>query len=469
MFGNDLFIKSRRVINMETNEYLDQAIKLGQKALELAPNNYHAYLALGGAYLKKGKYDSGFEFLEKALALKPSHADLEKIYLYMGEIFFAKDLIDRSISYFEKVTEHKIELPAAYFIMATCYIKKGDYGKALTLYQKIMTINGQYKNVYSALGSVHILMKSYKEAISAFEKNIEINGKNSHDFYALGACYLALDLYDEAINYFEEALRVTNKSNDWLHLALGAAYHSRDYLYPALDCYIQALSKDDNKKLQCYSRAGDMLIINICKQVIEKEIKKRCEFRSDSIIPHYMLSIAYKHHGAYDKAIEACQKILESEPSDGLALFLLGDLYTAQKSSPQTAIDAYKKVFEQDNQDIETAMRLVNLYLEQQQYDLALVYGQKALEINPNDPVANLQAGLIHWKKGLPYTAQPLLEKAVELNPNNAEACFHLGEIYLALKNHDSARQAWEKTVELAPDSQLGMEAKKKLSEMDNI
>ena len=185
------------------------------------------------------------------------------------------------------------------------------------------------------------------------------------------------------------------------------------------------------------------------------------------MIPHYLLSLAYQGQGTYDKAIEICQKIFKSDPEDSLASFLLGELYIAQKSSPQAAIDAYKKVLEQDAQDIETVTKLVGLYLEEEQYELALVYSQKALNINPDDPLVNFQTGLIYWKKGLSYAAQSLLEKTVELDPNNLEALFYLGEVYSAMKDQTSARRVWQKVVNSKPDGELGQNAKAKLEELE--
>jgi tetratricopeptide (TPR) repeat protein len=454
---------------MEVMEYLEESIKLGQKALALDPDNYQAHIALGGAYLKKGQYEESFNFLERALKLNPSPADMEKIYIYMGKYFFAVDSMARCISYFEKVTEQKTEHPAPYFILATCYLKKGDYDKAIALYKKIIDINVQYNHVHSALGSVYILMNNYKEAISAFEQNLEINGPNSHDFYALGACYLALESYDKAINYLNEALRISGEANDWIQLALGNAYHSIDCFYPALESYIQSLSTYDDTVLKYYRRAGDLLVINVCKQIISREIKKKFELHSPQVIPYYLLVLVYKHQNKYDKAIEACQKIIESAPSDSLASFLLAELHTAQNSSPQIAIDAYKKVLEQDSQDVETLVKLVNFYLKEQQYDLALIYSQKALEINPNDSMINFQAGLIYLKKELFYTAQPLLEKAAELDPKNHEAFFYLGEVYGALKNYNAARNAWQQTLAMAPDGQLGIDANERLKAIANL
>jgi len=454
---------------MATKEYLEEAIKFGQKALELAPDNYQAHLALGGAYLKKGKYDDSFKFLEKALQLNSDPADLEKIYFYIGEVYFAKDLVANAITYFEKIAEQGSPLPAVYFILAICYRKKGDYNTAVSLYKKIIDIDTQYNHVYSALGSAYILMKNYKEAISAFEKNMGINGKNGHDLYALGACYMSEGEYDKAIDYLEEALRFSSETDTWIYLSLGSAYHLVNYLSLALDCYGEVLSQGDDKALKYYRRAGDLLSIDIYRQIIAKEVKTRFEWRSTKMIPYYLLIIVYKHQGAYDIAIETCQKILAVDPSDGLASFLLAELHTAQKSSPQVAIDAYKKVLEQDSQDIETMIKLVKLYLEQQQYDLALIYVQKALAVNSNNPEVNFQAGLVYWKKELSYTAQPLLGKAVELAPNNPEAFFYLGEVYSSLRNQDSARRAWQKAAELAPDSQFGMEANKRLQETENI
>ena len=68
-----------------------------------------------------------------------------------------------------------------------------------------------------------------------------------------------------------------------------------------------------------------------------------------------------------------------------------------------------------------------NLLNEKENYDEALKYINKAIEINPKDYRGYFLRAIIYDKRGEIISAEKDLSKALELNPEDPELLNHLG------------------------------------------
>ena len=99
--------------------------------------------------------------------------------------------------------------------------------------------------------------------------------------------------------------------------------------------------------------------------------------------------------------------------------------------------------------DIETGFEnMGNVYAQQGNYQEAVNYFQKALQIEPYyTTYSNLGAAYFFLKQ---YAqAVPMFEKAVELNPNDSSAAVNLGDAYRGAGQHDKARATYQQAVSL--------------------
>ena len=101
--------------------------------------------------------------------------------------------------------------------------------------------------------------------------------------------------------------------------------------------------------------------------------------------------------------------------------------------------------------DVEQNLHTAARYIQQHDYQQALVYTQHALTLDPNSAKANsgmgnLYAGLHQYDKAIPY-----LEKALSLDPKDPTALFGLGACYMDLQQHEQAIPYLEQAVKLRP------------------
>jgi len=149
----------------------------------------------------------------------------------------------------------------------------------------------------------------------------------------------------------------------------------------------------------------------------------------------------------YDQAIAAFSKVLETDPNNGTAYFIIGASYAALNNETQ-AIVAYEKAIELGNR--EAAARLANIYLTQAQtaqranpprwatvYDLA----KKALAIAESTN-ANLMFGTAAVETKKFQEAIPALEKVLSSNPNDnikGQVIYRLAQAYEGLGKNSEA------------------------------
>jgi tetratricopeptide (TPR) repeat protein len=89
---------------------------------------------------------------------------------------------------------------------------------------------------------------------------------------------------------------------------------------------------------------------------------------------------------------------------------------------------------------------------ELKEYDNAILYYQKSIDLNPNNASPYINLGLAYHDKGNLDKAIQVLQKAIDLNPQNSMAFNNLGAAYAAKGNLDKAIELYEKAVEINPE-----------------
>ena len=146
-------------------------------------------------------------------------------------------------------------------------------------------------------------------------------------------------------------------------------------------------------------------------------------------------------------------------PDATWAYFRLGSLYVHLKVSQQ-AIEAFQKVVAfEPLTDIEYALfveahsALGNIYYDQENYDLAIEFFKKAIELNPADhsSMNNLAwvfaTQRIHLEEGL-----VLSRRSLRLNPNSPTYLDTLAELYFALGDVEQAIKIIRQAIAQDPD-----------------
>lgn len=137
-------------------------------------------------------------------------------------------------------------------------------------------------------------------------------------------------------------------------------------------------------------------------------------------------------------------------PKAFLAHTDLGDIYMDQ-GKMDAAIEQYR-ISLALRMDPETCHNLGNALLETGKPEEAVVYLKKALQLNPDDPIALSDFGNLYLQKGQIDLAIQYLQKALQIEPDLPIPSYNLGNAYAEEQRLDLAVRYWEKAIELQPD-----------------
>jgi len=127
----------------------------------------------------------------------------------------------------------------------------------------------------------------------------------------------------------------------------------------------------------------------------------------------------------------------------------------AEKQEYDKAMEYYRKAIELKPDYAETYLNLGIIHHQRHEYDIAMEYYSKAIELEPKLAMAYNNAGDIYNQKQEYDKAMEYFKKALELKPDLAMAYYNVGNIYYRKQDYDNAMEYYNKALEL--DSNLAM------------
>ena len=135
-------------------------------------------------------------------------------------------------------------------------------------------------------------------------------------------------------------------------------------------------------------------------------------------------------------------------------LIQLGNNSYAEKQFNK-AIEFYKKAIELKPDDEKAYLNRGVSFDNISQYDKAIADYNKAIELNPDDEKAYVNRGVTFTNISQYYKAIADYNKAIELKPENEKAYVNRGVTFGRLSQYDKAIADYNKAIELKPDYEM--------------
>jgi tetratricopeptide (TPR) repeat protein len=159
--------------------------------------------------------------------------------------------------------------------------------------------------------------------------------------------------------------------------------------------------------------------------------------------------------GNLEQAEYLCKKILNKKPHNPDILHLLGVLY-CQQAQYDLAVKYIRKALDLKPADIALAHYNLGYALQEQgQLDEAIIHYQQTIELNPSSGLAYCNLGYVLKEKGQLDESIAYSKKAIELNPSFALAYCNLGYALLDKGQLDESIAYSKKAIELNPSLAL--------------
>ncbi len=214
----------------------------------------------------------------------------------------------------------------------------------------------------------------------------------------------------------------------------------------------------------------------------------------------FQVGKSYFSKGEYDEAIIEFEKSIELNPDHAESYFYLGrcyllkgnieynknifkanSFYRKANEISEQAIPKYKKIIEDNPEDLNSYLRLGYIYEVKSmlpfinEYDKALEYYLKALALDAvseskNKGIyvyLNTRAGSVYYQMKDYLQAIEYLEMTEKISPRNVEVAYYLGLSYDKIGETEKAQEFLSRVLELAPQSEYAQEAEKELKKME--
>jgi tetratricopeptide (TPR) repeat protein len=142
--------------------------------------------------------------------------------------------------------------------------------------------------------------------------------------------------------------------------------------------------------------------------------------------------------GNDDAAISELKTILEKNPKDSNALYVIGMAYLKKKMWPE-AIPPFLQVVDLSPKFAAAYYQLGVCYQQQKEPQKALEYYQKAMDLDPSNPDSPYNSGLILFGLNRIDEALACFEKTLSMKPNDPASLEMAGRCYINRANFQKA------------------------------
>src|SRR5581483_10752538 len=157
----------------------------------------------------------------------------------------------------------------------------------------------------------------------------------------------------------------------------------------------------------------------------------------------------------YRGAVEAFQHCVFRKHDWSEAQFNLA-LSAWQAGDRDAAAKAFQAVLGLEPNSVDALRGLAALAVEREQWEQALDYQAKLIELGERSPELFYNTGLLLQKSGQVEDAVKLYREALVERPDFAEALLNLGHALKSQGNQDEARKCWKQAVSVKPELATG-------------
>ena len=148
--------------------------------------------------------------------------------------------------------------------------------------------------------------------------------------------------------------------------------------------------------------------------------------------------------GDYDAAISKLKAILDKNPKDSNALYIVGMAYFRKKMWPE-AVQSFLQVVDLSPTFAAAYYQLGICYQQQKELEKALEYDRKAMDLDPSNPDTPYNSGLVLFELNRVDEALACFEKTLSMKPGDPASLEMAGRCYINRANFEKAIDYLEK------------------------
>lgn len=390
------------------------AICAFERAVEMDDNDASSLFYLACCKARTGEKEEAIKYFERVIQLRPNYLDaynnLAMIYVEFQQLDNAVELLDNALNNPEIEPDYTF-----YYIFSTCYMLMKDYKKASKYLENALSLNPDNVSVLNSLATCYMNLNQPDKVLNCLEKAYEIDNDNSLTLYNLGMHYQSVQDFKKALEYLQKSY--------------------------SLEPTITMLSGLAN----CALHAGEFQLAVTLYQNLIQAYPNNTAFRLSYIQ-------ALENINNYDMALQNV-KILLSTDEKNIDLIKKKGTLLRKLGNCEESIDTFDSLIKRGKIDVEVYYNLAYNYVEIGDFDSAKEMFKKCITLEPNNPYAHKDLGVLYLKMNCYEWAVDEMKEAISLEDDVAEFYYSLGVASMMLSDIIGAKDAFNKAYELEPEN----------------
>jgi tetratricopeptide (TPR) repeat protein len=296
--------------------------------------------------------------------------------------------------------------------------------KAVGLYQQALHLKPDWRQGWWVLGSVLYDAGRYAEGEQAFLPLTTLDADKSAGWAMAGLCEFEIQHYQDAFSHLEKAEKLGLPQS----LSDVAEYHLELILIRSgqFERAMERISRVAAQKAENPKQAEAMGIAALRLAILPGDLAAG-DRELVMALGRAMCDAAASHSKEANAEFAA---ILSQYPKRPELHYLDGQVLL--ESDPDKALVAFQQELVLSPRHVQTMISMANEYVKRNEFEMALPYARKAVEVQPMYFAGHAMLGKVLVEGGLDLDAGiKELERAVELAPGNPQSRLGLASAYL--------------------------------------
>ncbi|MDJ0762001.1 MAG: protein kinase [Myxococcota bacterium] len=306
----------RKYLANKDGMWLEKALQLAQRAVELDQHLGIARVSLGLAHVEKGNDQEALDAFNQSLILDPFSADGKA---GLGQVWEVRGDIEKAAVFFEEAVDLDSSNRELHDLLGNAYYHLGRYQMAEVVYLKSVELAPNSRLGHSNLSSIYVMQGKYNLAATHLQRALEIQ-PNPTLYSNLGTLYFFQGRYTDAVSAFKKAVAMPGGANNfilWVNLADAYRWTPDNEVNAkkAYECAIRMI----NEKLKNSPDSADLISRKaICLAKIENhsqalKILKRIKSKSiQNPQIHYRMSVVFEISGKRELALKSLEQAVRN-------------------------------------------------------------------------------------------------------------------------------------------------------------
>lgn len=322
--------------------------------------------------------------------------------------------------------------------------RQGEYSQALQYLHRAVDLHPEFAKAHAALGTVYLQLGDFPASEKALTRALRMAPDLVQAESNLALLYARTERFDNAIGVYQDLIQKHPESLQvWLGIA--SAYQQADRYEDAIEAYQESLKRSPNHTAAMSNLAS-------CYEAVKQEAQAiryyKAALAQEPNLPmaNGNLGAIYQKQGELDKALPLLEKAVRADPRFTAARYCLGLVLTKKRKFQRAAIE-YQQVIAQQSDHVgayynlaqaffrlkqrEEGKRAMEIYRRLNTIAQEIEDRERAILIEPNNPLKQYQLGLVYAKYGKIDKAISAFRAALALDANAYYALNALARLYI--------------------------------------